>query len=59
MYKVSNNKSRARCYHIWRVLVGRLGLAYYTSDWPRTLFTPRVFLFSISLLFGSIIRCYY
>ena len=30
-----------------------------TSDWPCTFCTPRVFLFSISLLFGSINTCYY
>ena len=33
---------------------GRLYIAYITivaSDWPRTFFTPKVFLFSISLLF--------
>ena len=28
-------------------------------DWSRTFFTPRMFLFSISLLIGSINRCYY
>ena len=29
------------------------------SDWPHTFFTSRVFLLSISLLFGSINTCYY
>ena len=30
---------------------GRTCFAVLASDWPRTFFTPRVFLFSISLLF--------
>ena len=37
-------------------------VAYITivaSDWPRTFFTPKVFLFSISLLLLEILRKYY
>ena len=30
---------------------GRLYITIVASDWPRTFFTPKVFLFSISLLF--------
>ena len=38
----------------WPYLISELLVAYITimaSDWPRTFFTPKVFLFSISLLF--------
>ena len=32
---------------------GRLRITIVASDWPRTFFTARLFLFSISLLFVS------
>ena len=38
----------------WPYLISEFLVAYITivaSDWPRTFFTPKVFLFSISLLF--------
>ena len=39
----------------WPQLISKLLVApaclYVASDWPRTFFTPNVFLFSISLLF--------
>ena len=39
----------------WPQLISKLLVAsaclYTASDWPRTFFTPKVFLFSISLLF--------
>ena len=38
----------------WPYLISEFLVAYLTivaSDWPHTFFTPKVFLFSISLLF--------
>ena len=39
----------------WPQLISKLLVApaclHAASDWPRTFFTPKVFLFSISLLF--------
>ena len=47
----------------WPRLISKLFVAYIpiynaASSWPRTVFTPRVFLFSISLLFVNINKCY-
>ena len=43
----------------WPYLISKTMVAYNysynaASDWPRTFFTARLFLFTISLLFGSI-----
>ena len=43
-----------KCSTSWPYLISEFLVAYITivaSDWPRTFFTPKVFLFSISLLF--------
>ena len=41
----------------WPSLISNVLVAYnFTSDWPRTFFTPRVFLFSISLNQFNIIK---
>ena len=38
------------CHMLTKLLVAPACL-HFTSNWPRTFFTPKVFLFSISLLF--------
>ena len=35
----------------WPYLISDAYITIVASDWPRTFFTPKVFLFSISLLF--------
>ena len=43
-----------KCSTSWPYLISEFLVAYIiivASDWPRTFFTPKVFLFSISLLF--------
>ena len=43
-----------KCSTSWPYLISEFLVAYITivaSDWPRTFFTPKVFLFSISPLF--------
>ena len=43
-----------KCSTSWPYLISEFLVAYITivaSDWPCTFFTPKVFLFSISLLF--------
>ena len=43
-----------KCSTFWPYLISEFLVAYITivaSDWPCTFFTPKVFLFSISLLF--------
>ena len=47
---------------MFNFLVSEFLVTYITivaSDWPRTFFTPKVFLFSISLLLLEILRKYY
>ena len=48
-----------KCSTSWPYLISEFLVAYITivaSDWPRTFFTPKVFLFSISLLFENIMK---
>ena len=43
-----------KCSTSWPYLISEFLVAYITivaSDWPRTFFTPKVFLFSISITF--------
>ena len=45
---------KEKCSTSWPYLISEFLVAYITivaSDWPRTFFTPKVFLFSTSLLF--------
>ena len=43
-----------KCLTSWPYLISEFLVAYITivaSDWPRTFFTPKVFLFSIKLTY--------
>ena len=53
-YVIQVKEFLIKCSTSWPYLISEFLVAYITivaSDWPRTFFTPKVFLFSISLLF--------
>ena len=54
LYVIQVKEFLIKCSTSWPYLISEFLVAYITivaSDWPRTFFTPKVFLFSISLLF--------
>ena len=55
LYVIQVKEFLIKCSTSWPYLISKFLVAYITivaSDWPRTFFTtPKVFLFSISLLF--------
>ena len=54
LYVIQVREFLIKCSTSWPYLISEFLVAYITivaSDWPRTFFTPKVFLFSISLLF--------
>ena len=54
LYVIQVKEFLIKCLTSWLYLISEFLVAYITivaSDWPRTFFTPKVFLFSISLLF--------
>ena len=53
LYVIQVKEFLIKCSTSWPYLISEFLVAYITivaSDWPRTFFTPKVFLFSISLL---------
>ena len=62
LYVIQVKKFLIKCLTSWPYLISEFLVAYITivaSDWPRTFFTPKVFLFSISLLFVREENTYY
>ena len=62
LYVIQVKEFLIKCSTSWPYLITEFLVAYITivaSDWPRTFFTPKVFLFSISLLLLEILRKYY
>ena len=56
LYVIQVKEFLIKCSTSWPYLIdirvfGRLYITNVASDWPHTFFTPKVFLFSISLLF--------
>ena len=54
LYVIQVKEFLIKCSTSWPYLISEFLVAYITivaSDWPRTFFTLKVFLFSISLLF--------
>ena len=54
LYVIQVKEFLIKCLTSWPYLISEFLVAYITivaSDWPRTFFTPKVFLYSISLLF--------
>ena len=54
LYVIQVKEFLIKCSTSWPYLISEFLVAYITivaSDWPRTFFTPKVFSFSISLLF--------
>ena len=50
LYVIQVKKFLIKCSTSWPYLISEFLIAYITivaSDWPRTFFTPKVFLFSI------------
>ena len=59
LYVIQVKEFLIKCSTSWPYMISEFLVAYITivaSDWPRTFFTPKVFLFSISLLFVR--KCY-
>ena len=58
LYVIQVKEFLIKCSTSWPYLISEFLVAYITivaSDWPRTFFTPKVFLFSI--LFTVVFRC--
>ena len=53
LYVIQVKEFLIKCSTSWPYLISEILVAYsnVASDWPRTFFTARLFLFSISLLF--------
>ena len=51
LYVIQVKELLIKCLTSWPYLISEFLVAYITIDWPHTFFTPKVFLFSISLLF--------
>ena len=54
LYVIQVKEFLIKCSTSWPYLISEFLVAYIiivASDWPRTFFTPKMFLFSISLLF--------
>ena len=52
LYVIQVKEFLIKCLTSWPYLISEFLVAYITivaSDWPRTFFTPKVFLFSITL----------
>ena len=52
LYVIQVKEFLIKCSTSWPYLISEFLVAYITivaSDWPRTFFTPKVFLFSISI----------
>ena len=60
LYVIQVKEFLIKCSISWPYLISEFLVAYITivaSDWPRTFFTPKVFLFSIALYW--LILCIY
>ena len=56
LYVIQVKEFLIKCLTSWPYLISEFLVAYITivaSDWPRTFFTPKVFLFSITITNGS------
>ena len=54
LYVIQVKKFLIKCSTSWPYLISEFLVAYITivaSDWPRTFFTPKVFLFSIRYIY--------
>ena len=53
LYVIQVKEFLIKCLTSWPYLISEFWVAYITivaSDWPRTFFTPKVFLFSIIII---------
>ena len=53
LYVIQVKEFLIKCLTSWPYLISEFLVAYITivaSDWPRTFFTPKVFLFSITII---------
>ena len=58
LYVIQVKEFLIKCSTSWPYLISEFLVAYITivaSDWPRTFFTPKVFLFSIAL---TVVPCH-
>ena len=59
LYVIQVKEFLIKCSTSWPYLISEFLVAYITivaSDWPRTFFTPKVFLFSIIITFTTTIH---
>ena len=55
LYVIQVKEILIKCSTSWPYLISEFLVAYITivaSDWPRTFFTPKVFLFSIAMYYS-------
>ena len=60
LYVIQVKEFLIKCLTSWPYLISEFLVAYITivaSDWPRTFFTPKVFLFSIDNTVFSYVYC--
>ena len=60
LYVIQVKEFLIKCLTSWPYLISEFLVAYITivaSDWPRTFFTPKVFLFSIYSYIGLRLLC--
>ena len=58
LYVIQVKEFLIKCSTSWPYLISEFLVAYITivaSDWPRTFFTPKVFLFSIDVTQSTVI----
>ena len=62
LYVIQVKEFLIKCLTSWPYLISEFLVAYITivaSDWPRTFFTPKVFLFSIYIYIYIYVWIYY
>ena len=60
LYVIQVKEFLIKCLTSWPYLISEFLVAYITivaSDWPRTFFTPKVFLFSIGFTRKNQLEC--
>ena len=58
LYVIQVKEFLIKCSTSWPYLISEFLVAYITivtSDWPRTFFTPKVFLFSIEITLNGVV----
>ena len=62
LYVIQVKEFLIKCSTFWTYLISEFLVAYITivaSDWPRTFFTPKVFMFSIDYIGSAVFYRFY